>query len=404
MNEQTSTQQGLRRDVSTQSTNGRGAAPSTDVPPAETPTQVHPTRVETLIIGGGQSGLSIGYQLSQRNRPFLIVDANDRVGDSWRERWDSLRLFTPAKFNGLAGMPFPARGDYFPTKDEMADFLESYVERFDLPVQSGVRIDHLWREGDLFIATAGQRRFEAENVVVAMADYQKPRVPGFADELHPEIVQFHSADYRNPAQLQDGDVLLVGGGNSGSEIAMELARHGRHVLMSGRDVGAIPFRIDGAAGRYALVRLVIRFVFHRIITVDTPIGRKVRPKILSQGGPLVRVKPRDLESAGVERVPRTAGIRDGLPVLDDGRVLDVANVIWCTGFHPGFSWIDLPIFDDSGRPQHECGIVPDVPGLYFLGLHFLYSLSSSMIHGIERDSDRIADAIYQRVRRHRTAA
>ncbi len=351
-------------------------------------------RIGTLIIGGGQSGLSVGYQLSRRGLPFVIVDANERVGDAWRNRWDSLRLFTPAKFNGLAGMPFPAHKDEFPPKDAMADFLEAYAERFELPVRTGVKVDRLFKEEDRFIAEAGDRRFEADNVVVAMSNYQKPRVPAFAAELDDSLVQLHSIDYRNPAQLQEGAVLLVGAGNSAAEIARELSQHGHSVWMSGRDTGAIPFRIDGFAGRKALVRLVLRFLFHRVLTVDTPIGRKLRPKFISQGGPLIRVKSKDLSRMGVERVPRTVGSRNGLPLLADDRILDVTNVVWCTGFHPGFSWIDIPdLEDEHGEPAHECGIVPAVPGLYFVGLHFLYALTSSMIHGVERDATRIAEAI-----------
>lgn len=349
-------------------------------------------RTHTIVIGGGQAGLSVGYWLARHDVPFLILDASARIGDAWRSRWDSLRLFTPARFDGLAGMPFPAHPEYFPTKDEMADYLEAYAARFELPVRSGVRVDRVTREGDRFVVRAGGLRFEADNVVVAMASYQEPRVPAFADELDPSIVQLHSADYRNPSQMRAGDVLLVGAGNSGSEIAMELARTHR-VWMSGRDTGHIPFRIEGFLGRKLLGRLVLRVLFHRVLTVDTPIGRRARPKILVEGGPLVRVKPQDLEAAGVQRAPRTAGVRDGRPVLDDGRVLDVANVVWCTGFHPGFSWLDMPVHGPH-EPLHESGIVPSRPGLYFVGLHFQHSLSSTMIHGVERDAKRIAEACY----------
>jgi putative flavoprotein involved in K+ transport len=357
-------------------------------------------RVGTLVIGAGQAGLSIGYQLARRGMPFLIVDAAGRVGDAWRNRWDSLRLFTPAKFSGLAGMPFPAPRDSFPSKDEMADYLESYVDRFELPVRTGERVDRLGREGDRFVATAGPRKYEADNVVVAMSTYQKPRVPAFAGELDPGIVQLHSRDYRSPAQLQSGGVLVVGAGNSGAEISLELAR--RHTTwLSGRAVGHVPFDIHGLPARLILIRLVLRGLFHRVLSVATPIGRRARPGMLLRSGPLVRTRPVALEAAGVTRVPRTAGARDGRPLLDDGRTLDVANVVWCTGFHAGFSWIDLPVHGDV-EPLHERGIVPSVPGLYFLGLEFLYSVSSGMIHGLERDATRIADAIAART--ERTAA
>lgn len=350
----------------------------------------------TIIIGAGQAGLSTGYYLQQQGRDFVILDANERIGDSWRNRWDSLRLFTPARYNGLPGMPFPAPAHSFPTKDEMGDYLEAYAARFELPVRTGVKVDCLSRQGGRFVLTAGDLRFEAANVVVAMANYQKPRVPPFAGELDPGIVQLHSSEYRNPSQLQDGGVLIVGAGNSGSEIALEVAS-GHRTWMSGRDTGHLPFHIEGVAARFLFVRLVLRFLFHRVLTVNTPMGRKLRPKVLSQGGPLIRVKPRDLAAAGIERVPRTVGVRDGLPVLEDDRVLDVTNVIWCTGFHPGFSWIDLPVLREE-EPMHERGVVANEPGLYFVGLHFLYALSSSMIHGVSRDAEHVVQAIASRTR------
>jgi putative flavoprotein involved in K+ transport len=344
-------------------------------------------QVGTLVIGGGQAGLSVGYHLARRGLPFLIVDGNDRIGDVWRRRWDSLRLFTPARFDGLPGLPFPAPPDTFPTKDEMADYLEAYAAHFALPVRTGTRVDRLTRAGDRFVAEAGSTRIEADHVIVAIGTYQRPKVPAFASDLAPDIVQLHSIDYRNPAQLQPGDVLLVGAGNSGSELAMELSRD-HHVLMAGRDTGAIPFRIDGWFGRTVGVRLVVRVLFRRVLTVRTPIGRRVRPKVLTIGGPLIRVKPRDLVAAGVERVPRVADVHEGRPVLEDGRVLDVANVVWCTGFHPGFDWIDLPIHGEH-EPEHEAGIVPSQPGLYLVGLHFLSAMSSEMIHGVGDDAERV---------------
>ena len=349
---------------------------------------------DTIVIGGGQAGLSTGYFLKQQGRNFVILDANEQIGDSWRKRWDSLRLFTPARYDGLVGMPFPAPADTFPTKDEMADYLEAYASRFELPVRTGIKVDCLTKQGDRFVVTAGSQRFEADNVVVAMANFQSPRLPPFARELDPSIVQLHSSEYRNLSQLREGGVLIVGAGNSGAEIALEVART-HPTWLSGRDTGHVPFRIDGAAARLFLTRLVLRGLFHRVLTVNTPIGRKLRPKVLSEGGPLIRVKPKDLSAAGVERVPRTAGVRDGLPVLADGRVLDVANVIWCTGFHPGFSWIALPVLGEE-EPMHERGVVGSEPGLYFVGLTFLYAFSSTMIHGIERDAEHVVQTIVSR--------
>jgi putative flavoprotein involved in K+ transport len=349
-------------------------------------------RVNTVVIGGGQAGLSVGYHLSRRGVPFVILDASARIGDPWRNRWDSLHLFTPARYAGLDGMPFPAPRLSYPAKDQMADYLEAYARKFLLPVRSGVRVERLSRCGNRLLVVAGQERYEAEHVVVAMSNLQKPRVPPLATDLDPAIVQMHSMHYRNQAQLREGGLLVVGAGNSGAEIALENAR-GHRTWLAGPDTGHVPFRIDTLLARVVLVPFVLRVLFHRILTVATSVGRRMRKKVLFGGGPLVRVKPRDLVAAGVQRTSRVTGVRNGLPQLEDGRVLDVTNVVWCTGFHPGFSWIDLPVFGENGEPLHERGIVATEPGLYFVGLHFLYSMSSTMIHGVGRDAARIADAI-----------
>ena len=353
-------------------------------------------RIHTIVIGGGQAGLSVGYHLAKRGVSFQILDANRQIGDAWRNRWDSLRLFNPARYAGLPGSRFPARGDSFPTKDQMADYLADYAQRLHLPVRSGVRVDRLWKEGDRFIMTAGTQRFEAENIVVAMANYQQPKVPVFARDLDPELVQLHSHEYRNPSQLREGGVLIVGVGNSGADIGIEVARS-HPTWISGQESGHIPWRIETFISRYFLVRL-IRFLGHHVLTVKTKLGRKLRPKLLSSAAPLVRVKPEDLIAAGIVRVPRVTGVTNGLPLLADERTLNVKNVIWCTGYEHSFPWIDLPIFGEHGEPMHELGIVDKVPGLYFVGLHFLYSMTSATLMGVGRDAERIAKAIALRAR------
>ena len=269
-----------------------------------------PERIQTVVIGAGQAGLSVGYHLARRGLSFVILDANARVGDNWRKRWDSLRLFTPARYDGLAGMAFPGSPTAFPTKNEMADFLEAYATRFKLPIRSGVKVERLSRHGRGYLVSAGNQTIEADHVVVAMSNYQSPRVPPFSKDLDPAIRQIHSIDYRNPSQLQEGAVLVVGAGNSGAEIAIEAAR-GHQVWMSGRDTGQVPFRLSSLIGRTILVRVVLRGLFHHVLTVDTPMGRKVRPKVLSKGGPLIRTRSRDLAAAGVER--------DSTRVVGEGR-------------------------------------------------------------------------------------
>jgi putative flavoprotein involved in K+ transport len=352
-------------------------------------------KVSTLVIGGGQAGLTMGYQLARRNVSFRILDAHDRIGDAWRRRWDSLRLFTPARYAGLPGLPFPASGNAFLGKDAVADYLEKYAEHFRLPVSTGMKVSRLSKRDGRFVVETEQGRIEADQVVVAMANYQVPWTPPFARELSPHIVQIHSHHYKNPSQLKPGKTLVVGAGNSGADIAMEVVKT-HPTWMSGKESGHIPFQIDTLFARSVLFRLV-RFIGHHVLSLGTPIGRKAWPKLLTETTPLVRVKPNDLIRAGVQRVDRVVGVRDGRPLLTLGSTLDVANVIWCTGYEPGFSWIDLPAFDEKGNPMHERGVVHRVPGMYFVGLHFLYAMSSATLIGIGRDAEYVAKAIARRI-------
>jgi putative flavoprotein involved in K+ transport len=349
---------------------------------------------ETIVIGGGQAGLSVGYYLKRSGASFVILDANERIGGSWRTRtWDSLRLFTPARYDGLPGWSFPAPGWSYPTAREAADYLEAYATRFELPVRSGMAVDRLTKEGDRFVVESGERRFEAEQVVVATGFYGTPSVPDLAAELDPRIVQMHSSEYRDPSQLRPGGVLLVGAGNSGADIAIEASKTHR-TWLSGRDKGQVPIRIESKLARFVLP--ILWFVASHVLTIKTPIGRKVRPHVLANGAPRIRVKTDDLDAAGVERVPKTAGVSDGLPVLEDGRVLDVANVIWCTGFRQDFSWIDLPVTGEDGWPLEERGVVPSSPGLYFVGLSFQYAFSSMLVGGSGRDAKYVVEHLCTR--------
>ena len=351
-------------------------------------------RVDTVVIGGGQAGLAVGYHLQQLGRRFVILDAHPRVGEAWRRRWDSLLLFTPARYCSLPGMRFPASGGTFVTKDAMADYLEAYARRFDLPIRTDTRVDNLCRVGDRFRVTAGDAVFDADNVVVAMSNFQQEKVPHFASELDPTIVQLHAAAYKNPSQLAEGSVLVVGVGNSGADISIDVAKH-RETWLSGKESAAVPFRIEPFIGRNVLVRGV-RFVGHHVLTVRTPIGRKVRPTFIEHAAPLVRVKPKDFDRAGITRVGRITHVRDGLPVTEEGQAVPVANVIWCTGFKPGFSWIDLPILGDRQEPQHERGVLSGEPGLYFVGLEFTYSATSATITGVGRDARRVVQHLQAR--------
>jgi putative flavoprotein involved in K+ transport len=352
-------------------------------------------RFDTVVIGGGQAGLAIGYYLKKQGRKFVILEAGERVGDAWRNRWDSLRLFTPATLSGLPGMPFPFQSGYFPTKGETADYLEEYARKFDLPMRLGQRVDSLRREGDGYVVRAGEERCVAENVVVATGPYRTPRIPEFAQWLDRSITQLHSSTYRKPGQIPEGDVLVVGAGNSGAEIALELSSTHRTYL-SGRDTGNVPggVRRERLPSHILFAWLIGWRIIGRL-TADTRLGRKGREFSRTRGMPLVRFSPADLIKAGVERLPRVAGVVDGKPALADGRSLEVASVVWATGFKPDFGWIELPIFDEDGYPLQHRGVAHEAPGLYFLGLPFQHTFLSETIGGVGKDARHVADHLAQ---------
>ena len=354
---------------------------------------------ETVIIGAGQAGLSVGYHLAKRDRSFVILEANDRVGDNWRNRFDSLKLYSPARFDGLPGWGMPVPRWTYPTKDQLADYFEAYAQRFELPVITGVGVDSLRRDGDRYVVRAGAHRFVADNVVVASGTFQEPIVPDFAGELDPAIRQMHSNDYRNPSQLQEGQTLVVGCAHSGADIALECAAT-HPTIVAGPVRGEMPFDIEGRAARFVLP--VLWFVANHVLTMRTPLGAKIRHHVRHSGGPLLRVKRRHLDAAGVERVEhKVTGVVEGKPVLEDGRVLDdVANVIWCTGFGKDSSWIDIPVAGEDGWPEQDRGVVESSPGLYFVGLPVLFAFASMLVGGAGRDAKFVARHIAARETSH----
>jgi len=334
--------------------------------------QHDPERIGTLIIGAGQSGLAAGYHLARRGLPFLIVDADERIGDHWRHHWDSLRLFSPAAVDGLPGMAFPARSAHFPTGREMGDYLEAYAAHFGLPVVTGMRVERVdpAEHGEGYVVSAGSERFEARQVIVATGSFQRPRTPAFAAELDPSIRQLHSAEYRDPSQLAEGPVLVVGLSHSGSDIALEVSAS-HPTLVAGVAHGELPVSVDSRRGQIGW--RVMKFLAWNVFTLDTPIGRTMAPEVRKGGAPLLRTRTGDLRRAGVDLLGvKVVGVQDGRPQLEDGRLVDVANVIWCTGFDLDFGWIHLPVIGEDGRPRETRGVVSDVPGLYFLGLLFQY--------------------------------
>lgn len=356
--------------------------------------------VQTVVVGGGQAGLAASHELSERGLSHVVLEGGARVGDSWRHRWDSLRLFTPARYDGLPGRPFPGDPWALPTKDELADYLEAYAADLEVPVRTGVRVRRVARSDDGFLVESDQGAWRAQNVVVATGFDRVPRVPSFAADVRPDVVQLDASSYRGPEQVGPGDVLVVGAGNSGADIALELAATHR-TFLSGRHPGQIPWRIEQPLAR-PLNRLAF-WAFSHVLTTSTPIGRRARADVLAHSGPLIRVKSKDLAAAGVQRVPRTSGVRDGLPVLEDGRAPDVSTIVWCTGFDPDHTWIEAPVFDSHGAPEHDRGVTAE-PGLYFLGLVFQHALASSMVNGVGADAAHVARHVADRVARDSRAA
>jgi putative flavoprotein involved in K+ transport len=287
-------------------------------------------------------------------------------------------------------MKFPAPPMSFATKDETADYLEAYAKAFDLPVRTGQRVRQLTQNGGGYLVTTDRSSYLCDNVVVATGSFGRtPQVPEFASELDSSIVQLHSSSYRSPEQLTEGPALVVGASHSGSDIAYELGSAGFKTILSGPIRGEVPLRIESPPARVVFPMLLL--LAKHVLTLRTPIGRKMRPAIRAHGGPLIRHKRADLERAGVEIVAdKTVGVQHGRPVLAGGRVLDVANVVWCTGFRQDFSWIDAPVIGDDGWPVESRGVVPGAPGLYFAGLAFQYAFSSVLIGGAGRDAKYVA--------------
>lgn len=349
------------------------------------------TDFDTIVIGGGQAGLVAGYELKARNVDFVMLDAGERVGDAWRKRWDSLRLFTPARMNGLPGLPFPGDSNDFVGKDEVADYLEEYARVMELPLRLGVQVTRVAPDGDGFtVASSDGELLYAHNVIVAMADYQKPKIPEVSAALDPSIFQVHSSAYKSPDELRNGEVLVVGFGNSGTDIALDVS-HTHPTIISGNPGPAIPFELESWFGIHIGTRLV-KFATLKVLTTSTPMGRRARPKMLqTKKPPLVRVRPQELRRAGVRHVGRIVTAENGLPVTDDGEMLDVPNIVWCTGFRPGFGdWVDAPVFDERGVPLHERGVTA-VDGLYFLGLFFLHAVWSETIPGVQPDARHVVE-------------
>ena len=339
-------------------------------------------RVEVVVVGAGQAGLAMGFFLARQGRRFRIVEAADSVGAAWRDRWDSLALFTPRRYDALPGVGFPGDLDGYPTRDEVVSYLRGYAQTYELPVILDSAVQSLSPiEGGFRVECRG-RTVVADQVVVATGPFQLPFTPALAAELPPGVVQLHSTGYRHPRDIPAGTVLVVGGGNTGFQIASELSRtHAVHL-----SVGSRQTPLPQTIGRRDLFWWLTRTGLLNT-TVDSRLGRR-----LSGREALIGSSPRGLRRLGVELHPRAVSVSGNVVGLADGTDLRVDAVVWATGYRPDYSWIDAPVLDAGGRVRHHRGVT-DIPGLYFLGLYWQHTRGSALLGWVADDAEHLATHI-----------
>ena len=338
---------------------------------------------EVIVVGGGQAGLALGYHLAQRGKDFTILDAAPEPAAAWRERWDSLKLFTSARYDALPGLPFPGDPDRYPTRDEVADYLTDYARRFDLPVELNSRVTAVRRQCDRYVVELEGRTYEAQQVVIATGPFQTPFVPPIAKAVAGDVVQLHSTEYRSPDSLPTGRVLVVGGGNTGFQIAEELSGSREVHLSIGSRQTPLPQRI---LGRDLFWYLDATGLIRK--TIESRIGQR-----MSGRDTLIGSTPRRIRKQhGVQLHGRAVGADGSTVRFEDGGPIEVAGIVWATGFRVDHSWIDVPVFDDAGRAGHGRGVT-ESPGLYFLGLSWQHTRGSALLGWVKDDAEYLAERI-----------
>jgi putative flavoprotein involved in K+ transport len=330
---------------------------------------------DVLVIGAGQAGLATAAQLKQRGLDVLVLDAGLEVGDSWRRRWDSLTLFTTRRHSALPGLPFPGDPSGWPTKDEVADYLYAYAKHFAVAVRLATQVTRIRRDGAELVVEAGAEAFRARHVVVATGPFQRPAIPAAAATFGPTVRQLHSSDYRNPDDLPHGPVLVVGGGNSGVQIAAEVARRRQvHLAVATRNKH-VPARLLGRDMFSWLVGL-------GLITAPTQ-SRRARRLRRGGGDLVIGTGRRLLRSLGVTTHPAFTDADGSTARFADGSTADVASVIWATGFRLDHSFVD-PELTRDGEPD---------PRLHFVGLPWQRSRGSALLGFVGADATELAGVI-----------
>ena len=344
--------------------------------------QNRPERYDVVVIGGGQAGLAIGYHLAQQGRRFTILEAASEPAAAWRTRWDSLTLFTPTRYNSLPGLRFPGDPDSYPLRDQVVDYLAEYARHFELPVELNSRVSAVHRHGERYVVQLADRTYESDQVVVATGPFQEPFVPAVAADLDPGVVQFHSVEYRNPEALPAGPVLVVGGGNTGFQIAAELAATREVHLSIGSRQMPLPQRLFG---RDLFRWLEATGLMRR--TVDSRIGQRMKDR-----DTLIGSTPRSARRLGIQLHGRATAASGSRVTFADQAQGTFDTVIWATGYRLDHSWVDAPIFDGDGRVQHRRGVT-DSPGLYFLGLPWQHTRGSALLGWVKDDAEYLAAQI-----------
>lgn len=343
---------------------------------------------DVIIIGSGQAGLSMGYYLKKTALSLVIIDQNTRIGDTWRNRYDSLTLFTPPLYSSLPGLRLKKERNCMPTKDDIADYLENYAKTFSLPVQLGIHVKNVSKIDDFFSLETNKGVVEARTLVVATGPFHTPRIPSFSKKLSKDIVQLHSSSYKNPSQLKDGNVLVVGAGNSGAQIAVELANTHKTYLSTIGKLRFLPLFI---------MNKNIFWWFDKIgilkATRDSFIGRKLQ----LYGDPIFGTQLKTKMKAGLVHLrERTKTASENEVIFADASPLKVDNIIWATGFRPNYDWLNLPnLVDKQGNIIHKRGITQQ-KGVFFLGLPWQYRRGSSLLEGVGKD----AYYLYQHILTH----
>lgn len=337
-------------------------------------------KYDAVIIGGGQAGLAMGYYLKERNVSFLIVDASSEIGETWKKRYDSLRLFTPDYLSSLPGLRLEANS--YPTKDEIANYLKLYAKTFTLPVQLNTKVTKLFLNNDVFMVETSKGSIQADNVIVATGPFQVPNIPRFSKNLSEEVLQLHSSEYKNPDQIRKGSVLVVGGGNSGSQIAVELVENHKVYLSIGHKMRFLPQEVGHKSIFWYLDRLGVYKARH-----DSPLGKILKNK----PDPIFGFELKKLIKEGtITLVPRAHSSKNNTILFQDNSQIKIDNIIWATGYKPDYGWIKFSeVIDSKGSPIHNRGIT-SIKGLYFLGLPWQHNRSSALIQGVGDDARHIS--------------